>query len=36
MTGAPQSWVAHIICRGSEGVQGGVGVTRASQKHAEV
>ena len=29
--GAPQSGVAHIICRGSEGVQGGVGVLRASQ-----
>jgi hypothetical protein len=31
MTGAPQSWVVHIICRGSEGVQGGVGVLRGSQ-----
>jgi hypothetical protein len=29
MTGAPQSWVAHIIRRGSEGVQGGFGVLRA-------
>src|SRR5262245_8840779 len=28
MTGAPQSWVAHIIRRGSEGVQGGFGVLR--------
>ena len=26
--GAPQSGVAYIICRGSEGVQGGVGVLR--------
>ena len=29
--GAPQSGVARIICRGSEGVQGGVGISQASQ-----
>jgi hypothetical protein len=28
---APAIGVAHIICRGSEGVQGGVRVLRASQ-----
>src|SRR4029077_7678223 len=34
MTGAPQSWVAHIICRGSEGVQGRLdyGCLRGSQR----
>jgi hypothetical protein len=35
-TVAPQSWVAHIIGWGSEGVQGGVGVLRCYGKPAEV